>query len=329
MSNYKIYYEEVDKMNVTLILYESKYGTGKIVADTICPVLGPAKSFDINDAPHDIKYYSNIVLVFSMYGHHSCKKILKYIDDNKIDFSKKRVALVCIGLNKQDGINEINKIKTIINKECIFSEFIKGEMFINKLSSEDKEKIKAFCSKVGIPFGDLGKLDDSKVLELGKNLIEYFNTPQFIPPANVTKKEIETFLINKNTCTLATGYGDFVRATPLEYEYYNENLYIISEGGLKFIGLLKNNQVSICIYEDYKNMNNLCGLQISGEAEILQPWCEEYLEVFTRKELKIENISKLPFNMNIIKIVPTKYEFLCSKFKNLGFDSKQIYIPKK
>lgn len=316
-------------MNVTLILYESKYGTGENIANSICPVLGPAKSFDINDAPHDIKYYSNIVLVFSLYGNNSCEKILKYIDDNKIDFSSKRVALICVGLNRQDGLKELNKIKKIINKEDIFSEFIEGEMILNKLSSNDKDKIKSFCSKVGIPFGDLGKFNDNKVLELSKNLREYFNTPQFIPPANITKKEIEAFLINKNTCTLATGYGDFVRATPLEYEYHNGNIYIISEGGLKFIGLSKNNSVSLCIYEDYKNMNSICGLQITGESEILEPWCDEYLDVLTRKDLKIENISKLPFNMNVIKIVPNKYEFLYSKFKNLGFDSKQIYIPKK
>ena len=54
-------------MNVTLILYESRYGTGKNVANIICPVLGPAKSFDINDVPQDIKHYSNVVLVFSLY----------------------------------------------------------------------------------------------------------------------------------------------------------------------------------------------------------------------------------------------------------------------
>lgn len=316
-------------MNVTLILYESKYGTGKTVAKTICSVLGPAKSFDINDAPYDIKHYSNIVLVFSLYGYDSCKKILKYIDDNKIDFSKKRVGLICVGLNRQDGLNKLNEIKKIINKDDAFSEFIEGEMFINKLSSEDKEKIKSFCLKVGIPFGDLGKFDDNKVLELSKNLREYFNTPQFIPPTNVTKKEIESFLINKSTCTLATGYGTFVRATPLEYEYYDGNIYIISEGGLKFIGLSKNSQVSVCIYEDYKNMNNLRGLQITGEAEILEFWGEEYLDALSRKNLNVENISKLPFNMNVIKIVPNRYEFLYSKFKNLGFDSKQIYIPKK
>lgn len=316
-------------MNVTLILYESKYGTGKTVANTICPILGPAKSFDIEEAPQDIKYYSNIVLIFSLYGRNNCEKILKYIENNKIDFSKKRVAIVCIGLNKQDGLNELNKIKSIINKGDAFIEFIKGEMFISKLSDDDKDKIKVFCSKVGMPFGDLGKYDDNHVLELGKNLREYFNTPQFIPPANVTKKEIETFLTNKNTCTLVTGCDGFIRATPLEYEYYDGKIYIISEGGLKFVGLSKNKNVSLCIYEDYTNMNNLCGLQISGEAEIIQPWCEEYLEVLNRKDLKIENISKLPFDMNIIKIIPNKYEFLYSKFKKLGFDAKQIYIPKK
>lgn len=316
-------------MNVTLILYESKYGTGKTVANSICPVLGPAKSFDINEAPYDIKYYSNIVLVFSLYGYNTCEKILKYIEHNEIDFSKKRVALVCIGLNRQDGLNQLNKIKSIINKEDAFSEFIEGEMFIDKLSSDDKEKIKSFCSKVGIPFGNLGKFDSSKVLELSRSLREYFNTPQFIPPANVTKKEIDAFLMNKNTCTLATGYGEFVRATPLEYEYYDGNIYIISEGGLKFIGLSRNNKVSVCVYEDYKNMSSLCGLQVSGEAEILKPWCEEYLATLSRKDLKIENISKLPFDMNVIKITPSKYEFLYSKFKNLGFDPKQIYIPKK
>lgn len=316
-------------MNVTLILYESTYGIGEIVANSICPVLGPAKSFDINDIPQNIKYYSNIVLIFSFYEQDDYEKILKYIENNKDDFNKKRVAIVCIGISKIECLNKIDKMKTILNKQDAFSKFIKEEIFMNKLSDEDKDKIKSCYLKYGIPFSDLEQIDDSEILRLSEDMREYFNTPQFIPPVNVTKKEIESFLINKNTCTLATGYGDFVRATPLEYIYYNGNIYIISEGGLKFIGLSKNNKVSLCVYEDYKNMNNLCGLQISGEAEILKPWSDEYMDVLNRKDLKIENISKLPFDMNVIKIIPTKYEFLYSKFKNLGFDSKQIYIPKK
>ena len=315
-------------MNVTLILYESKYGTGKTIANTICPVLGPAKSFDINEAPQDIKYYSNIVFIFSLYGSNSGEKIISYIRDNQLDLSKKRMALVCVGLNKEDGLKQIKKMKEIINKKDAFTTFIEGEMIIEKLTSEDKSQIKDFCSKIKTPFDDLGKLDYDKVLDLSKNLREYFNTPQFIPPTNITKKEIESFLKNKNTCTLATCYKNFVRTTPIEYEYYDGNIYIISEGGLKFIGLLNNNNISLCVYENYTNMNNLCGLQIGGDAELIEPWSEEYIEILSRKELKIENISKLPFDMNIIKIIPKKYEFLYSKFKQLGFDSKQIYIPK-
>ena len=60
--------------------------------------------------------------------------------------------------------------------------------------------------------------------------------------------------------------------------------------------------------------------------------CEDKSEKYffdISKFRKIENILKLPFNMNIIKVIPDKYEFLYSKFKNLGFDSKQTYIPNK
>ena len=222
-------------MNVTLILYESRYGTGKNVANIICPVLGPAKSFDINDVPQDIKHYSNVVLVFSLYGYESCEKILSYIENNKIDLSKKKVALLCIGLSKKDGTKELNKIKSIINKEDALCEFIEGEMYMNKLTQNDKSKIKDFCDKVKMPFSDLGKFDKSSVLKLSKKLREYFNTPQFIPPTNITKKEIEDFLKRKNTCTLATGYEDYIRATPIEYEYYDGNIYITQNYKISFI----------------------------------------------------------------------------------------------
>ena len=124
-------------MNVTLILYESKYGTGKTIANTICPVLGPAKSFDINEAPQDIKYYSNIVFIFSLYGSNSGEKIISYIRDNQLDLSKKRVALVCVGLNKEDGLKEIKKMKEIINKKDKYCVDLK----ILNIIFENKNKI--------------------------------------------------------------------------------------------------------------------------------------------------------------------------------------------
>ena len=40
-------------------------------------------------------------------------------------------------------------------------------------------------------------------------------------------------------------------------------------------------------------MNNLCGLQISGEAQIIEPWSEEYVEILRRKDLNIDLESEL------------------------------------
>ena len=154
-------------MNVTLILYESRYGTGKNVANIICPVLGPAKSFDINDVPQDIKHYSNVVLVFSLYRYESCEKILLDMENNKIDISKKKVALLCIGLSKKDGTKELNKIKSIINKEDALCEFIEGEMYMNKLTQNDKSKIKDI---VGIT--DEEPVLNSEMLMLGRYMSE-------------------------------------------------------------------------------------------------------------------------------------------------------------
>lgn len=293
-----IYNKGVNDMNVTLILYESRYTIGEKVAKMISPILGPAKAFNIEYPPENIKYYSNIVFVFSLYGHDSSKKTIDYIEKNSIDLSKVKAGIVCIGLDKQDGLKKINEFKTKINKQNTYDCFIKEQLVIDEVN------------------------------QLSKNLREYFNTPNFIPPTNTTKAEIEKFIKSKNTCTLSTGYGDFVRATPIEYEYYDGRFYIISEGGLKFIGIYQNNKVSICIYENYTDMNNLKGLQVTGTVELLEPWSDEYLDVLERKNLKLQNISKLPFDMNILKIKPNKYEFLYSKFKNLGYDPKQIFIPK-
>ena len=36
---------------------------------------------------------------------------------------------------------------------------------------------------------------------------------------NALLAEIEKFILAHNTCALATGCGDFIRCTPIEYDY--------------------------------------------------------------------------------------------------------------
>lgn len=67
-------------------------------------------------------------------------------------------------------------------------------------------------------------------------------------------------LKNHNTCALASAHDGSVRATPVEYVYMDKCMYIISEGGEKFLNILFNLNVSVAIYDAYKNMNELAGM---------------------------------------------------------------------
>ena len=56
-------------------------------------------------------------------------------------------------------------------------------------------------------------------------------------------EHIRNFIRNHNTCGFATGTGDYVRCTPIEYTFMNDEFWFVSEGGSKFIGFEKNKNV--------------------------------------------------------------------------------------
>jgi nitroimidazol reductase NimA-like FMN-containing flavoprotein (pyridoxamine 5'-phosphate oxidase superfamily) len=141
--------------------------------------------------------------------------------------------------------------------------------------------------------------------------------------SDVLQKKIIDFISKHNTCALAVAAGDFVRCTPIEYNYVDDSFYLFSEGGLKFKALKDNKNVCLAIYEEYKGFGKLNGLQVTGTAEIVEPWSEEYLKLLTFKKIPETAMRKLPEPMNLIKIVPTVMEFLCSDLKNEGYGSRQ------
>lgn len=98
---------------------------------------------------------------------------------------------------------------------------------------------------------------------------------------------------------------------------------MLSEGGLKFHGLEGNKNVCLAIYDSYTGFGQLGGMQISGIAELVEPWTDEYMELLALKKIAAENLKKLPTTLYLIKVTPTRIDFLYSKFKNLGFDSRQ------
>jgi hypothetical protein len=137
------------------------------------------------------------------------------------------------------------------------------------------------------------------------------------------KEAIGKHIQANNTCAFASGFGDYIRCTPLEYAYHDGAFYFWSEGGKKFIGLEKNKKVCLAIYDKYQGFGVLNGLQVMGIATIIEPFSEAYIQEATNKKIPLEVLKKLPEPLHLIKVEPKHYDFLSSSFQKDGYSSRQ------
>lgn len=311
-------------MKQNLITYETYYGTAKKVADIFSLILGNSKVVEISKATEDIKVYENIIMIFAFHGYKTGEKTKEYIKKNKDTLINKDIALIGVGLTKKDINNYSEKICGVLGRKADIIEFVQGELRVNKLTEEDKKILQEFLIKQNIKLMDMGMFKISEACNVVLKCRETLMKPSIILDKVELKKSIDKFIAEHNTCTLATGYNNFIRATPIEYMYFQGSLYFITEGGLKFNGILQNPNVSIAIYDSYTGMSNLKGLQIQGKTEIIEIGSSEYREVMEKKKLNEEKLKRLPINLNMIKVKINRFEFLNSDFKGMGADVKQI-----
>ena len=137
------------------------------------------------------------------------------------------------------------------------------------------------------------------------------------------REKLENFIKEHKVCALATGAGGYVRCTPIEYNFIDGMVYLFSEGGMKFKGLKDNKNVCLAIFDaGYKvGFGELHSAQISGAAEIVEPFSEEYLKL-----LQYKMIRKMPEPMHLIKITPVEADFLDTDFKKDGYDARQKVV---
>jgi hypothetical protein len=136
-------------------------------------------------------------------------------------------------------------------------------------------------------------------------------------------EQMVTFIRAHNTCALATGCDDFVRCTPIEYEFKDGKFKLFTEGGLKFKGLEGNSNVSLAIFNSYTGFGNLRGMQVTGTARLIEPFTKEYMDLLAIKKISMENLNKLPTVLYLIEITPVRIDYLSSEFKTMGFDPRQ------
>ena len=146
-------------------------------------------------------------------------------------------------------------------------------------------------------------------------------------PVEELKPAVEGFLRSSAVCALATGTGDYVRCTPLEYSFHDDKFWIFTEGGEKFIGLEKNKNVSLAVFAQNPNFAELKSVQIMGVAALIEPMSAEYVAHAEYKKIPVAALQKLADHgqpMHLLCIAPTKMDILFSEFKKQGYDSRQV-----
>lgn len=309
-------------MQKTLIIYESEYGTTEKTAKYLSLILGPATYCKTTEFKEEYKDFDFIIIGSPVYNGKFLPKITEFVNENLSYLNEKNVALFSTSLSIKDGNENLKALEKLI-KNVVSKKALGGKLDLNKLNKKDSDALKIFSEQIGMVLGDVNNFNVEDVVNYALKLKSL--KEDLIPKyqSDDLKDIIEEFLSNHNTCTLSTSFKERVRSTPIEYNYYNGYIYLLSEGGEKFANILLNNKVSLALYEDYTSMNNLAGMQITGKASIIEER-EEYREIIRKKGLNAEFIERMPVNMNILKIKIEKIEFLYSKFKKMGYEPKQI-----
>ena len=193
----------------TLIIYSSKYGFTKSLAEDTALILGPAKCIPISQLNRQNENFDFFVLCAPVYLEKLEYSTLESILQNEW-LKQKKVALVCTCLNVKDKERYLQPLNEILGSSLVYSEAIE--------ESFNKER---FIETI---------LTIKRIKDEGARIIE----------ENSLKHYIEDFINTHNTCSLSTGYGDRIRSTPIEYLYKDETFYILSEGGEKFANILLN-----------------------------------------------------------------------------------------
>ena len=148
-------------------------------------------------------------------------------------------------------------------------------------------------------------------------------------PMEQLKPIVEEYLNTSSVCALATGTGDHVRCTPLEYSYHDGKFWIFTEGGEKFIGLEKNENVSLAVFDKNPSFGELKSVQVMGKAAIIEPMSAEYVAHAEYKKIPVaalQNLADQGKPMHLLCIKPVKMDVLFSEFKKKGYDSRQTII---
>ena len=153
------------------------------------------------------------------------------------------------------------------------------------------------------------------------------DAPISVLPREELKERIDSFILAHDSCAFSCAAEGFVRNTALDFRYVDGKIYIVSEGGQKFRALLRDNRVSVLIYDSPKRGGSVTSVQIAGYARRLEMWSDEYVAALNKTWGNVEKHRASLIRLNVLEIVPTKIEYFSYTLRGKGVDLKETYYP--
>jgi general stress protein 26 len=146
----------------------------------------------------------------------------------------------------------------------------------------------------------------------------------------LSKQELEQLIVDllkeQSLCMIATCSGNLPRASTVEYFPIATTIYILTEGGVKIENIIHNPNVSIAIHAPFAGWQTVRGIQITGVAEIGRRGSRVYEEGLDAFNKRRGHIRTLPDIMSIIKVKPSKIEYLDAALGNKGVNVRHTLV---
>lgn len=306
----------------TLVLYESKYGTTWEASNIISLIMGPSRRYPISQFSDSLRDFDFIVMGSPIYNGKIHPKMEAFLRNEQEWLSGKKIALFCTCLSGSKGLSVLREVEDSLDDVLELGVF-GGRLEMDRLTDDDYQALTEYLSKEGLPPQGMDLFNREEIVDWALRLKDIKDSLLDKLPLSQLREAVENFLKEHNTCTLATGSSRRIRATPLEYIYNQGHIYIFTEGGEKFANLLFSSKISMAIYEDYTDRDSLCGIQITGQANIVEEMAE-YRRVIKIKGMDMHFVKSLPLDLHLIRVDIEKVEFLNSDFKKQGYSIRQV-----
>ncbi len=307
-------------MDRTLIVYSTKYGSTRLLAEKLARILGPAVAVTPAEVCPLHREFESVVLGSPVYGENVLPEIEDFVANHCGWLQTKRVALFATGLMPFSAC--LNGIRAALGDCVIWNGTFGGILDPAIVDDADLQALNKFAKATGFGVEYRDCRDDVALADKAIALRRELKNTRGLSKAALQKR-IEEFLYAHNTCALCTGHRAQVRATPIEYIYHDDALYFLSEGGEKFAHLLVNPSVSAAVYDPYQGFASVNGLQMTGTLELVDEKDSVFRDVLAYKGLNPEALKRLPVRLHMLCLRITRFEFLSSVLRQDGYEAKQ------